>query len=150
MMRRRSHNNYKMEGGGVAGTGNFRLKALMWMIARRMQSAAKHSAAFKASLEGKNFVLQMTTASQRCSRYFQVKNGNVESHAGIHVEPTLTITFIRPDYGFELLLRASQPLFMRAMQDGEVKLHGDPAPLFWLVSVGRYLRPKLPDWVQIR
>ncbi len=134
----------------MARTGSFRLKALMWMIAQRMQSAARHNAAFKASLEGRSFVLQMTTSSQRCSRYFQVKDGKVVSHSGSYADPTLTMTFTQPDDGFNLLLRASQPLFMKAMQDGKVKLQGDPAPLFWLVSVGKYLRPKWPDWVRVK
>ena len=118
-----------------------RLHALLWYMARRMEAAARYDQEFQESLLRRRFVLQIT-AGKNYAYYFAAAQQQVKGVYGHHAEPTLTLCFSSARLAFQVLARGGQEAFMRGVQEGVITMQGDPAPLFWLVSVASRLRPR--------
>ncbi len=118
-----------------------RLHALLWYMARRMEAAARYDKSFQDSLHGREFVLQIEAGKSQ-AYYFKAAQQQVQGVHGRHQTPSLLLHFATARLAFEVLARGGQEAFMRGVQDGVIRMEGDPSPLFWLVAVAPSLRPR--------
>lgn len=119
-----------------------KLKMLLWYMARRMELLSRTHPGFIAKVHGRDFVIQIQSASGRTVRYFQVQHNRVQSKPEAHPSPDLTITFRHGDYGFTVLTATDKSVFMQGIQEQKIKVEGDFALLMWFTSISRFLRPK--------
>ncbi|MFZ5561638.1 MAG: SCP2 sterol-binding domain-containing protein [Pseudomonadota bacterium] len=117
-----------------------KFRLLLWYMARRMDMLARTNAEFISRLHGRDFVLQISS-DEHTQRYFHIHRNRVESHAGLHPQPDLTLHFASNALGLRLMTRGSAQRFMEAVQKQQVKMTGDMALLMWFMGIGKYLRP---------
>lgn len=124
-----------------------KFRVVLWYMARRMELLARTSPEFIGRLQGRNFVLQITT-DEDTHRYFRVYHNRVESRGLLHEAPSLTLHFKSDETAFKLMSSSNPNVFMTAMQAGDVKFVGDYSLLMWFMSIGKLLRPKRPAALQ--
>ena len=66
--------------------------ALLWGVGLAMKFTASRYPAYRAKLKEQNVVGQIR-AKQGVGRYFVIRDGHVSSHAGIHPNPDVVVTF---------------------------------------------------------
>lgn len=117
-----------------------KFRMLLWYMARRMEMLARTHPEFIAKLHGRDFVIQIASASG-AQRYFQVQRNRVTSRNTLHEKPDLGLHFANDLVGFRLLTTGDANSFMAAVQQQEVTVTGDYALLMWFMAIGKYLRP---------
>jgi hypothetical protein len=120
-----------------------KFKVVLWYMARRMELLARTHPEFISRLQGRKFVLQIST-DEGSNRYFRIYHNRVLSRGEIHEEPSLTLHFKTDEAAFKLIAGGDANAFMAGVQTGDVKIIGDYALLMWFMSVGKYLKPSRP------
>ena len=123
----------------------FRL--LLWILAWRINSLAKHNQNFKKVLAGYDVVLQFRTRDQRVQRYFAFCYGHTYSRTGVHPKPTMSFVFNNAKEALELIkFMGDNPddktIFIFAIRDKKLAIEGDMAYLTWFQAIAKYFGPE--------
>lgn len=109
----------------------------------RMQQLAYTSEAFKNSIQGKDFVLQIESLDG-IARHYVVKNGKVCHRGGTSNKPDFSLRFKDSQTGVNTLIKGDPAAFMTGMQTGAIQMEGDFSLLMWFNQVAKLLAPNIP------
>ncbi|MDR9466784.1 SCP2 sterol-binding domain-containing protein [Marinospirillum sp.] len=116
-----------------------RLKFLLWMLGRLLKKAYKAQPEMREKLEKEplNFVIKTQDWQ---GRSFQLQPQQVSSQAGDLEQADMKLIFQSAQDAWKTLTSKDKNAFIRAIQDGEVKIEGDPKKLFQLQGLMKYLK----------
>lgn len=121
-----------------------KFQLLLLFMAGRMQYLSHNSAGFMAMLHNRHFVIQLQTFDGKTVRHFSVKNRRIRSHGQAHPKPDFSLSFKDEDYAIKTLSKASPKVFMKGMQEGDIKMEGDFGLLMWFNNAAKFLQPDVP------
>ncbi|SFC26965.1 SCP-2 sterol transfer family protein [Marinospirillum celere] len=116
-----------------------RLKFLLWMLGRLLKKAHKSQPELREKLSNEplNFVIKTQDWQ---GRSFQLQPQAVSSQAGELPDAQMKLIFQSAAEAWQTLTSKDKNAFMRAIQEGQVKIEGDPKKLFQLQGLMKYLK----------
>ncbi|MFN3289170.1 MAG: helicase [Acinetobacter sp.] len=118
-----------------------KFKLLLWMLTKLLQRAVKTNPKCAAFVKDKNVTFQIQTASGE-GRYFEVKNGKINSHAGRTKSPSFTFTFKTSRKGFTVLsAKDSVNSFLTALRTEDLVITGNFVDVMWFQSLVDFIQP---------
>ena len=116
-----------------------RLKFLLWMLGRLLKKAHKTQPELREKLEKEplNFVIK---TQDWPGRSFQLQPQQVSSQAGELEQVDMKLIFQSAQKAWQTLTSKDKNAFMRAIQEGQVRIEGDPKKLFQLQGLMKYLK----------
>ena len=115
-----------------------KFRVLLWALGLLMGRASKNNPKFREQLEGKDLSFQLTS-KDGVARHYIVHDNSVKSGKGKVDEPAFELAFSSSQKGFETLTATNAQLaFMTGIQNGDIKISGNPGLVMWfqkLVSV---------------
>lgn len=120
-----------------------KLRLLLWLMAMRFRRAIKRNPAMQAHLKDTHRTVQFT-AGKSVARYLAFADLNFKSRARRAEQADLSLDFVTAPVGFRVLWKmasgADRNAIMRAIQDKELHISGDPMLLMWFQKSVKYLR----------
>lgn len=118
-----------------------KFKLLLWMLTKLMQRAVKKNPKCAAYVKDKNVIFQIQTASGE-GRYFEVKNGKINSYPGLTKSPSFIFTFKTGSKGFAVLsAKDSVNTFLTALKTQELVISGNFVDVMWFQSLVDFIQP---------
>ncbi|MCU4423416.1 helicase [Acinetobacter sp. WU_MDCI_Abxb74] len=118
-----------------------KFKLLLWMLTKLMQRAVKNNPKCAAFVKDKNVIFQIQTASGE-GRYFEVKNGKINSYSGLTKSPSFTFTFKTGSKGFAVLsAKDSVNTFLTALKTQDLVITGNFVDVMWFQSLVDFIQP---------
>ena len=121
-----------------------KLRLLLWLMALRFRRAIRRNASFRDYLQGNDRTIQFTTEQQRVARYLDFRDQTLRSRARELDQADVTLRFASAGIGFRTLWTMAtgkdKNAVMRAIQDKELTVEGDPMVLMWFQKSVKYLR----------
>lgn len=118
-----------------------KFKLLLWMLTKLMQRAVKKNPKCAAYVKDKNVIFQIQTASGE-GRYFEVKNGKINSYSGLTKSPSFTFTFKTGGKGFAVLsAKDSVNTFLTALKTQDLVISGNFVDVMWFQSLVDFIQP---------
>jgi len=118
-----------------------KFKLLLWMLTKLMQRAVKKNPKCAAYVKDKNVIFQIQTASGE-GRYFEVKNGKINSYSGLTKSPNFTFTFKTGSKGFAVLsAKDSVNTFLTALKTQDLVISGNFVDVMWFQSLVDFIQP---------
>lgn len=118
-----------------------KFKLLLWMLTKLMQHAVKKNLKCAAYVKDKNVIFQIQTASGQ-GRYFEVKNGKINSYSGLTKSPSFTFTFKTGSKGFAVLsAKDSVNTFLTALKTQDLIITGNFVDVMWFQSLVDFIQP---------
>lgn len=121
-----------------------RFRLVLLILAWRLRWLSRRDENFRKQLENRNVVMQWRTKAGAPARWFHFQPGGVTSGSGLHSAPTVSLAFEDAGYAFDTLQKAgkNQMAFMEGMQQGKIKIEGDPGGLMWFMTLMKFIMPK--------
>jgi len=98
---------------------------LLYVLMKKLKSAAKKRPDFKKKLMEKNYTLVIRTEDAKRARFFTFNNGDVISGRGDRAGADISLVWKDAPTGFRVMASGKNKAFMAALQDGSLKLQGD-------------------------
>lgn len=118
-----------------------KFKLLLWMLTKLMQRAVKKNPKCAAYVKDKNVIFQIQTTSGE-GRYFEVKNGKINSYSGLTKSPSFTFTFKTGGKGFAVLsAEDSVNTFLTALKTQDLVITGNFVDVMWFQSLVDFIQP---------
>jgi len=118
-----------------------KFKFLLWALTRLLQRAIKNNPGCANYVKGKELTFQMQTLSG-VGRHFTIKNGAIQSAAGLTPSPQFTMTFKDAAKGFSILsAKDGKDAFLGALRDEDLVIKGDFVQVMWFQGLTEYLQP---------
>jgi hypothetical protein len=119
-----------------------KFKFLLWALAKLLQRAIKNNPACARYVENKELVFQIQTIGGM-GRQFHIKNGVLNSIAGLAKTPDFTMTFSDAANGFATLsAKDSKEAFLTALHKEKLVISGDFVEVMWFQGLTEYLQPR--------
>ncbi len=118
---------------------SLKLKFLLWMLGRLLKKAHKSQPEFKRQLAQDPLAWVIKTQDW-AGRSYQLSEAEVTSQAGDLDSADMKLIFRTAEDAWQTLTSKDKNAFMRGIQEGKVKVEGDPKKLFQLQSYMKYLR----------
>lgn len=117
---------------------------ILLILGLRLRWLAWRNAEFRAKLVGKDMVMQWRTKAGAPARAFHFLPNKVVVRAGLHSNPSVTLSFEDAPYAVNTLMQAgkNQMIFMQGMQEGKIKIDGDASQLMWFMTLMKFIAPK--------
>ncbi|ALD01522.1 helicase [Acinetobacter sp. TTH0-4] len=127
-----------------------KFKFLLWMLTKLLQRAVKKDAKCAAFVKDKNVTFQIQIQIQIQiqmesgeGRYFEVKNGKINSHAAQTKSPSFTFTFKTGSKGFAVLsAKDSVNTFLTALRTQDLVITGNFVDVMWFQSLVDFIQPQ--------
>jgi len=116
-----------------------RLKFLLWMLGRLLKKAHKTQPELREKLTKESLSFVIKTQDWQ-GRSFQLQPEQVTSQAGELENMDMKLVFQSAQAAWKTLTSKDKNAFMRAIQEGQVKIEGDPKKLFQLQGLMKYLK----------
>lgn len=78
-------------------------QGLLWGVAQSLKGTALIYPQFRARLKERNLIAQIIARDEGIGRWFELRNGKVQSRSGMHKRPDITLGFKNAALGVELL-----------------------------------------------
>lgn len=118
-----------------------KFKFLLWMMPKLLQRAIDTQPACARFVAGKNLEFQIQTLD-KVGRHFRIKDGHVNSFAGLSKAPKFTLTFSNVDKGFKILsAKDAKESFLAALRDKDLVISGDFVEVLWFQGLTDFLQP---------
>ncbi|MBJ9424564.1 helicase [Acinetobacter seifertii] len=118
-----------------------KFKLLLWMLTKLMQRAVKKNPKCAAFVNDKNVTFQIQTARGE-GRYFEVKNGKINSYSGLTKSPSFIFTFKTASKGFAVLsAKDSVNTFLTALKTQDLVISGNFVDVMWFQSLVDFIQP---------
>lgn len=108
---------------------NLCLKVIFKIANFQLQRAIVNSKRLQELILEKEFILQFRTKSD--GAYFELKNGKIDFHFGIHPLPTLTYNWKNGFDAVRVLLNKDETEMLRAFEAGIYRMEGDFTVALW-------------------
>ena len=117
---------------------------ILLVLGWRLRWLAWRNAEFRGKLAGKDMVMQWRTKAGAPARSFHFLPNRIIPRAGLHPNPSVTLSFEDAHYAVKTLMEAgkNQMAFMAGMQEGKIKIEGDASQLMWFMTLMKYIAPK--------
>lgn len=116
-----------------------RLKFLLWMLGRLLKKAHKTQPELREKLEKEPLSFVIKTQDWQ-GRSFQLQPQEATSQAGDLETADMKLIFKSAQEAWQTLTSKDKNAFIAAIQDGHVKIEGDPKKLFQLQGLMKYLK----------
>lgn len=122
-----------------------KFKLLLWVLTKLLQREVKRNPACARYVAGKELVFQIQTRGGT-GRHFSIRDGKVDSAAGLAPRPSFTMTFRDAARGYAVLsAKDGKAAFLAALHDEDLVLSGDFVELMWFQGFTEYLQPAIPS-----
>ena len=119
----------------------FKFKFLLWMFTQLLKRQIKRNPDCASYVKGKALVFQIRTVSG-IGRYFVVRDGAIQSFAGLTANPQFTLSFKNAGKGFDILsAKDSQAAFLRGLGSKDLTITGDFLEVMWFQGLTAFLQP---------
>ena len=112
------------------------LIGLLWKLKR---TAERHPA-FRERLRERDFTLQIKTRDDQLGRYYIFSDGQVFSKMGIHSRPDVAMVWSSADLAFRIMKDGDRDASMRAREQGNLVVMGDPMLAIWFADTIALMR----------
>lgn len=121
-----------------------RFRLVLLILGWRLRWLGRHNADFRKQLENRNVIMQWRTKAGAPARWFHFQPSGVTARGGLNPAPTVTLAFEDAAYAFATLQKAgkNQMAFMEGMQQGKIKIEGDPGQLMWFMTLMKFIMPR--------
>ena len=113
-------------------------------MALMYKRASRHNASMRDYLQDVTKTIQFATAAPNVSRYLRFHEQQVSSATDEISDADMTIRFVSAQVGFNVLWTMAsgkdKNAFMRAIQDKQVTVEGDPMQLMWFQKSMKFIR----------
>lgn len=116
-----------------------RLKFLLWMLGRLLKKAHKTQPEFRNKLAKDSLSFVIKTQEWQ-GRSFQLQAEGITSQAGELTDLDMKLVFQSAQDAWQTLTSKDKNAFMRAIQEGQVKIEGNPQKLFQLQGLMKYMK----------
>ncbi len=106
----------------------------------KLRSTAKKHPSFKERLGEQDFTLQIKTRDESQGRYYIFNDGDVFSRKGIHTHPDVALIWATADLGFRIMKAGGREASLKAREDGELIVEGDPLLAIWFTETVSQMR----------
>jgi len=113
---------------------------LLLALYLKLRSTAKKYPSFKERLGDQEFTLQIKTRDESRGRYFIFNDGDVFSRKGIHTHPDLALVWVTADLGFRLMKSGDRGAVLKARDEGDLVVEGDPMRAIWFTETVSQMR----------
>ena len=118
-----------------------KFKLLLWALTKLLRRAVKNNPACAKYVKDKELTFQIKTLGG-IGRYFIIRNGTVNSFAGLTKTPRFTMTFKDAAKGFAILsAKDSKEAFLAALHKEDLVISGDFVEVMWFQGLTEYLQP---------
>lgn len=119
----------------------FKFKFLLWMFTQLLKRQIRNDPECAQYVKDKSLVFQIRTASGT-GRYFVIKNGSINSYAGLTESAQFTLSFSNASVGFDILsAKDSQAAFLRGLGRKDLIISGDFLEVMWFQGLTAFLQP---------
>ncbi len=114
---------------------------LLWAFTQLLKRQIKHNPDCVRYVEGKSLVFQIRTASG-AGRSYAIRDGTIQSSAGLTANPQFTLSFKDAARGFAILsAKDSQAAFLRGLGSQDLVISGDFQEVMWFQGLTAFLQP---------
>jgi len=118
-----------------------KFKFLLWMLTKLLQRAVRKDPGCAKYVKGKELVFQIQT-HDGVGRYFTLKNGKINSSAGLTQNQKFTLSFRDAAKGFAILsAKDSKDAFLTGLHKKDLVISGDFVEVMWFQGLTEYLQP---------
>jgi len=121
-----------------------KFRLLLWLMAVMYKRSIRRNQSMREYLENVEKTIQFATEKRNVSRYLAFRDQQVSSAATEVGNADMTIRFNNSKSGFQVLWAMAsgkdKNAFMRAIQDKQVTVEGDPMLLMWFQKSMKYIR----------
>ncbi|SFX37977.1 SCP2 sterol-binding domain-containing protein [Marinospirillum alkaliphilum] len=117
-----------------------KLRFLLWMLGRLLKGAWRKDEAFRQKLEQQPLRFVIKTSDQRLGRSYSLQPNGIQSTSGDLDQADMKLVFNTPTEAWQTLTSKDKNAFMRAIQEGAVKVEGDYKQLFHLQGLMKHLK----------
>jgi len=121
-----------------------KFKILLWLIATLYQRSIRRNNSMKEYLKDVERTIVFATEQKNVARYLKFQNQQLSSKAKEVQDADLTMRFANSAVGFKIIWAMAtgkdKNAFMRAIQDKQLKVEGDPMLLVWFQKSVKHLR----------
>lgn len=117
-----------------------KLKFLLWMLGFLLKRTWRKDEKFRQKIEKQPLNFAIKTADNKLVRNFSLQTSGIEISPASPKAPDMTLVFGTPAQAWNTLTNKDKNAFMRAIQEGEVKVEGDFKLLFHLQSLMKHLK----------
>ena len=115
--------------------GTLKFSAILYGMHKVLRLQARRFPAYAKRLAEKNFTAQLRTFDGKTARWFTFREGKVLSRAGLHPDPTITISISTAELGARLFTPwAGQLERIEAMKNFEFKAEGPEDLIVWFTQ----------------
>lgn len=112
------------------------LPTVLWGVAQTMRLANKTLPKFRKKLLEKNAVVQIKTADNKVGRWYDFRDGRIQSGAGFHKKPDITLLFKDAKTGLLLLTPPMRHAdYVNAMKAFKLDIEGDDELTSWFTEL---------------
>lgn len=116
-----------------------KLRLLLWGLGWLLRRTFRRDQAFREQLKTPlNFAVM--AEREGVARTYQMSTQAVSSEKGLHAQPDLVLRFPDAAMAYQTLTSADRNAFMRAIQEKQVTIEGDPRELFRLQKLMAHLK----------
>lgn len=117
-----------------------KLKLLLWVLGYLLKRTWRKDEQFRQKLAEQPLNFAIKTADNQLERSFLLQASGVTTHKKTNTLPDMTLVFGTAAKAWNTLTSKDKNTFMRAIQDGEVKIEGDYKRLFQLQKLITHLK----------
>ncbi len=118
----------------------FKLKLLLWVLGFLLKRTWQKDPEFRNKLMEQPLTFAIKTADNKLERYFALQATGIVIQKKTNLEPNMTLIFSTAAQAWNTLTNKDKNAFMRAIQEGEVKIEGDYKRLFQLQSLIKHVK----------
>ena len=117
-----------------------KLRLLLWMLGFLLKRTWRNDEKFRQKLEEQPLNFSIKTADNKIERCFFLQSSGIKITKTNEVVPDMTLVFGTAKQAWGMLTNKDKNAFMRAIQEGEVKIEGNFKLLFHLQSLMKHLK----------
>lgn len=113
---------------------------LLFILSLKLKSSARKHPSFKERLREQDFTLQIKTRDESQGRYYIFNDGTVFTSRGIHTHPDVALVWATADLGFRIMKAGDREASLKAREDGELVVEGNPMLAIWFTDTISQMR----------
>jgi hypothetical protein len=99
---------------------------LLFALGKIIKRAARKHAGVMEKVKAKNFTIAIKTEDGSRGRYFTFSDGTIVSGKGDPQKADVSLIWKDAENGFKVMIKQSNKGFIKALQNGTMKIQGDP------------------------
>jgi hypothetical protein len=99
---------------------------LLFALGKIIKRAARKHPGVREKVKEKNYTIAIKTEDGSRGRFFTFLDGTVTSGKGDPQKADVSLIWKNAEIGFKVMLKQSNKAFIKAIQDGAMKIQGDP------------------------